>query len=176
MKKQYHYLCSSSMNPVVVVLLFLLTINAGSSSSTGGGSGGSSSRKTPRKVTKKNTATTLKAVMAQYPELKSLSSEQRALQYKAYVLHMNGATSEELDKLKPVSFGWFGCCKDGNDSTSAGCQWDKDDYDYGYHCSPSPNAANSKCEIAGWFTNESCCRSSPDSRVGEKDWFWEDCA
>ena len=100
------------------------SVDAGSSSSTGGGSGGSSSRKTPRKVTKKNTATTLKAVMAQYPELKSLSSEQRALQYKAYVLHMNGATSEERDKLKPVTFGWFYCCKDGNGSTSAGCKWD----------------------------------------------------
>ena len=179
MKKQYHYLCSSSMNPVVVVLLFLLTINAGSSSSTGGGSGGSSSRKTPRKVTKKNTATTLKAVMAQYPELKSLSSEQRALQYKAYVLHMNGATSEELDQYKPVSFGWFSCCKDGDHST--GCEWDKEDYeDYDYSCdtapSNKPNTINlDECEAAGYGTNEACCRSFPDSRVGEKDWFWESC-
>ena len=105
--KQYHYLCSSAMIPLVVVLLFLLTIDAGSSSSNGGGSSGSSSsRKTARKkVTKKNTATTLKAVMARYPELKDLSSEQLALQYKAYLLYMNGATSDELDKLKPVSFG-----------------------------------------------------------------------
>ena len=173
MKKQYHYLCSSSMNPVVVVLLFLLTINAGSSSSTGGGSGGSSSRKTPRKVTKKNTATTLKAVMAQYPELKALSSEQRAFQYKYYLQHMNGATSEDLDQYKPVSFGWFSCCKDGNDSISPGCQWGmEDDWD----CFTNPYTPNNECEIAGWGTNESCCRSSPDSRVGSKDWFWDDCA
>ena len=146
-----------------VVLLFLLTIDAGS---------------TRKKVTKKNTATTLKAVMARYPELKSLSSEQRALQYKAYVLHMNGATPEELDKLKPVSFGWFSCCKDGNDSESTGCQWEQEDYFYAIDppCVPTPNTPNDECEIAGWGTNESCCRSSPDSRVGSKDWFWDDCA
>lgn len=173
--KQYHYLCSSAMIPLVVVLLFLLTIDAGSSSSNGGGSSGSSSsRKTARKkVTKKNTATTLKAVMARYPELKDLSSEQLALQYKAYLLYMNGATSDELDKLKPVSFGWFICCKDGDHST--GCE---DDYDY--NCVPTPNTSHSatipyQCELAGILTNSVCCRSAPDSRVGSKDWFWESC-
>ena len=150
-----------------VVLLFLLTIDAGS---------------TRKKVTKKNTATTLKALMAKYPELKSLSSEQRALQYKAYLLHTNGATSEELDKLKPVTFGWFSCCKDGPDSTSAGCQWDDSGNFYygGYDCDTTPSKTPHsislvECEIAGWGTNESCCRSSPGSRVGSKDWFWDYC-
>ena len=157
--KQYQYLlCSASMiHSLRVVLLFLLTIDAGS---------------TRKKVTKKNTATTLKALMAKYPELKSLSSEQRALQYKAYVLHMNGATSEELDQYKPVSFGWFSCCKDGDHST--GCQWNMGDDLFKPGCYPAPNTQNS-CEIDGDGWNAACCRSSPDSRVGSKDWFWNKC-
>ena len=177
MKKQYHYLCSSSMIPLVVVLLFLLTIDAGSSSRNGGSSSGSSSRKTARKkVTKKNTATTLKAVMARYPELQDLSSEQRNFQYKYYLQHMNGATSEELDQYKPVSFGWFSCCKDGDHST--GCEWIEEDDDM--FCKSTPNPPHSinlaECESAGYGTNKACCRSSLiDSRVGSKDWFWEKC-
>ena len=164
------------MIPLVLVLLFLLTIDAGSSSSNGGRSSGSStsSRKTARKkVTKKNTATTLKAVMAQYPELQDLSHEQRAVQYQAYLLHVNGATSEELDAYKPVNFHWFTCCKDGSHST--GCQWDVPiDPTIALVCDPTPNTPNS-CEIAGDGWNVACCRSSPDSRVGSKDWFWNKC-
>ena len=73
---------------LVVVLLFLLTIDADSSSSNGDGSSSSGSSITGtarKKVTKKNTATTLKAVMARYLELKDLSHEQRAFQYKYYL-------------------------------------------------------------------------------------------
>ena len=128
---------------------------------------------------------TLKAVMARYPELKALSSEQRAVQYQAYVLHMNGATSDELDKLKPVSsYTWGDCCKDGD--TSTGCEKVRDDDGirgfscYGQNIVISSATIPKQCEFAardlfGIGTNVVCCRSAPDSRVGSKDWFWEFC-
>ena len=78
-------------------------------------------------------------------------------------------TSDELDKYKPINFGWFSCCKDEDHST--GCE---DDYDY--NCVPmSSHTIPYQCELAGIGTNEVCCRSASDSRVGSKDWFWEGC-
>merc|ERR1719506_1005680 len=138
-----------------------------------GSSSSSSRRRTARKkVTKKNTTMTLKAVMARYPELKDLSSEQRAVQYQAYVLHMNGSTSEELDKRKPVSFGWttVDCCKD--DDTNTGCEeiYDVDGIDpdgirvscYGQNIVISSATIPNQCEFAA--SDSICCRSAPDSR------------
>ena len=156
------------------IVVVVVVMGDGSSSSS------SSSRRTARKkVTKKNTTMTLKAVMARYPELKDLSSEQRAVQYQAYVLHMNGSTSEELDKLKPVSFGWttVDCCLDND--TSTGCE-EVPDVDgirgfscYGHNIIIASGIIPNQCEFLA--SDSICCRSAPDSRVGSADWFWELC-
>ena len=148
------------------------------SRSNGSSSDDSSPRTVTRKATKKTTATptstptpTLQMFLEQYPVVKDRSSEEQAHLYMVYKFHLDGATSNDLDKYKPVTFGWhpFGvvCCKD--QWTSTGCELFS-------HTScliaPAGLAGDtSGCE----FVVNTCCRSSPESRVGTMDWPWSDC-
>jgi len=140
------------------------------------------------------TTITLAAFMKQYPELKNLSHEQRAFQYKYYLLHMNGMSVDDLDAYYHThddgqqegggggagATNAFSCCKDKRDSS--GC-WTK---------SPPSEGENSECldkttphqkyecEFAGWGyeitgNRRNCCRTFPNNRVGSKLWVWEPC-
>ena len=83
------------------------------------------------------TTITLAAFMKQYPELKNLSHEQRAFQYKYYLLHMNGMSVDDLDAYYHThddgqqegggggagATNAFSCCKDDHDSSGCLCKY-----------------------------------------------------
>ena len=88
-----------------------------------------------------------------------------------YVLHLDGATSNDLDKYKTVALNAFSCCKDyPHLDISVGC------YDLGdYYCQASPSSPygpDTECYWKGWEDGEMCCRYWPDNRVGYTAWPW----
>ena len=148
--KQYHSVYSPRFPFVVVLLCVLLsldttlgssnhedlsreeqdqggrTIEVSSSSSNGSSSDGTSRKTVTRKATKKTTAPstptpTLQMFLERYPEVKDRSTEEQAHLYMVYKLHLDGATSKELEKYKSNAFNFWNCCKDGNSATSTGC-------------------------------------------------------
>ena len=67
-----------------------------------------------------------------------------------YVLHLDGATSNDLDKYKTVALNAFSCCKDyPHLDISVGC------YDLGnYYCQASPSSPygpDTECYWKGWI-------------------------
>ena len=150
-------------------------------SSSNGSSSDDSSRKTvTRKATKKTTAPstptpTLQMFLERYPEVKDRSTEEQAHLYMVYKLHLDGATSKDLEKYTTTAFAVWSCCKDN--SISTGCQiidWAFDSY-----CAAIPNAMpagiNTECFWEGCGTAEFCCQYWPDNPVGSKAWPWTDC-
>ena len=152
------------------------------SSSNGSSSEDSSPRTVTRKATKKTTATptsaptpSLQMFLDQYPEVQGRSLEEQEHLYMVYKLHLDGATSKDLEKYTTTAFAVWSCCKDN--SISTGCQiidWAFDSY-----CAAIPNAMpagiNTECFWEGCGTAEFCCQYWPDNPVGSKAWPWTDC-
>merc|ERR1719148_195145 len=125
---------------------------------------------------------TLQTVIAQYPELNDYSPEDQEFQYQAYLLYLNGMTSEELDTYYNIngrtSLFRFSCCLDR--STSAGCivRYRIPQQNIIRSC----DAINDRngCRWAGVNTNGVCCRHDPMfsggvRRTGRRWGFWEPC-
>merc|ERR1712028_129212 len=118
---------------------------------------------------------TQEAFMARYSELMDISPADQTIQYKAYLLYLNGMTVDELDAYyhthddgQQEGGGRFSCCKDKRDSS--GCRTK----------SPPSEGENSECldkttphqkyecEFAGWGyeitgNRRNCCRTFPNN-------------
>ena len=128
----------------------------------GGTTRGGASTAVAKKTTGKPTPT-LQMFLELYPVVNNQSSEEQAQLYKVYLLHLAGATADDLDKYKSDAFNFWSCCLD--DATSTGCKI------YRY-CDASPNAPNTVC----YFEETICCRQWPlPNRVGSQAWPWTKC-
>jgi len=131
---------------------------------------------------------TLQTFIAKYPELRNDSPKEQDFQYQAYLLYLTGMTEEELNAYYNINIngsqqdgGGGGetrtirfCCKDSG--TSAGCYVSGRGGPGNYYTDPrSCNArANNECKFVGFRIR--CCRSSPDSRLGQRrPWVFGRC-
>ena len=135
----------------------------GGTSYAAAAAGGGTTRGASTAVAKKTTTPTLQMFLELYPVVNNQSSEEQAQLYKVYLLHLAGATADDLDKYKSDAFNFWSCCLD--DATSTGCKI------YRY-CDASPNAPNTVC----YFEETICCRQWPlPNRVGSQAWPWTKC-
>ena len=168
----------------ITLLLGLALYSAGSPiyggtshAAAAAGGGGGMTRGVSTAVAKKTTVMptsmpTLQMFLQQYPEVQDRSSEEQDHLYMVYKLHLSGATSDDLDKLKTTAWNYFLCCKDPSINpyppktfSSPGCQSD----DSGY-CGASPNAPNTECYPA---KGGICCSFWPVNHQGRKAWPWD---
>ena len=115
---------------------------------------------------------TIQKVETRFPVLFSFSWKHL---YTVYLLHLSGATSDNLDKYKTNALNAFSFCKDdGTLSISTGCQIVYE-VNESYYCGAAPNATNTECYWEGGGTASMCCRYWPNNRVGSKAWPWNTC-
>ena len=119
---------------------------------------------------------TREAFIARYPELMDISQKDQTIQYEAYLLYLNGMTVKELKEYYHVN-------DDGQQDADDRGEISVVRWEYLNRCVASApgtmtiDGANRlvQCEFAGTEINKTCCRRSPNNRVGSKTFIFEDC-
>ena len=80
---------------------------AAAAAAAGGTTRGGASTAVAKKTTATPTSTpTLQMFIQQYPEVNDQSSEEQAQLYKVYLLHLSGATPDDLEKYQTNAFNF----------------------------------------------------------------------